>query len=212
MKRLVAFLLLACASVAPALAHPHVFVSVSNEVIFTPDGKVGGIRHQWKFDDMYSAFVTANLGTDGKDPTPEQMLPIAKTNVESLKEFDFFTFLKMNGKPVPLKDGADYSMTYDPSDQTVTLYFTLPLEKPAPAGKFFVFQIYDPSYFVAFEMDRKDPVKLVNSPKGCSLSVNKPGALSAADQKKLAESAGTNDSPGEDFGMKLADSIIVACP
>ena len=212
MNRLLACLLLLCAPVAPALAHPHVFVSVASEVLFAPDGKVTGVRHQWKFDDMYSAFVTANLGTDGKDPTPEQMLPIAKTNVESLKEFDFFTYLKMGGKPATFVDAIDYSMTYDPSDQTVTLYFTLPLEKAAPAGKFFVFQVYDPSYFVAFEMERKDPAKMTNAPAGCSLSVNKPGVLSAADQKKLAESAGTNDSPGEDFGMKLAESVIVACP
>ena len=212
MWKLAALVPLLAAPAAPALAHPHVFVSVASEVIFAADGKVTGIRHHWKFDDMYSAFVTANLGTDGKDPTPEQLLPIAKTNVESLKEFEFFTYPKFNGKPAVFKDSIDYSMNYDASDQTVTLHFTLPFEAPVPAGKFFVFQVYDPSYFVAFALEKKDAVKLVGAPQGCSLSVSKPGALNAADQKKLAESAGTYDSPGDDFGMKLSDSAIIACP
>ena len=98
MKRLACLALLCLAPAAPALAHPHVFVAVESEVLFSPEGKITGVRHHWKFDDMYSAFVTANLGQDGKDPTPEQMLPIAKTNAESLKEFDFFTYGKLNGK------------------------------------------------------------------------------------------------------------------
>ncbi len=212
MKKPAALFLALLTPVAPAMAHPHVFVSVASEVIFAPDGKVTGVRHHWKFDDMYSAFVTANLAEDGKDPTPQQLLPIAKTNAESLKEFEFFTYAKFNGKTSTFKDAVDYSMDYDGADQTVTLHFTLPLEASTPAGKFFVFQVYDPSYFVAFASEKKDALKLVGAPAGCSFSINKPGALSAADQKKLEASAGTNDSPGEDFGMKLSDSAIVACP
>ena len=211
MKRLATILLLCFAATVPAQAHPHVFVSVANEVLFAPDGKISGVRHHWKFDDMYSAFVTANLGTDGKDPTPAQMLPIAKTNVESLKEFEFFTFGKVNGASAKFGDPVDYSMSYEGSDQTVTLHFTLPFEKVG-ASKTFVFQIYDPSYFVAFAFEKNTPVKLEKAPHGCSLSVSKPGELTAADQKKLADSAGTYNSPGEDFGMKLADSAIIACP
>ncbi len=211
MKKLACLALLCLAPAAPALAHPHVFVAVESEVLFSPGGGITGVRHHWKFDDMYSAFVTANLGQDGKDPTPEQMLPIAKTNAESLKEFEFFTFGKLNGKTEKFLDATDYTMSYDGSDQTVTLHFTLPLEKPA-AGKLFVFQVYDPSYFVAFELEKKNPARLVGAPAGCSVSVSKPGSLTAADQKRLAEAAGTNNSPGEDFGMKLSDSAIVACP
>ena len=212
MKRLISALSLLVAASSPVLAHPHVFVSVVSEVLFGSDGKISGVRHHWKFDDMYSAFVTANLGENGKDPTPEQMLPIAKTNAESLKEFDFFTYGKMNGKTEKFKDAIDYSMSYDGKDQTVTLHFTLPLETPAVNNKLFVFQVYDPSYFVAFELEKKDPVKLVDAPKGCSISASRPSALSAADQKRLADAAGTNDSPGDDIGMKLSDRTIVACP
>ena len=199
------------AASAPALAHPHVFVSVTSEIVFTPDGKVSGVRHHWKFDDMYSAFVTANLGTDGKDPTSEQLLPVAKTNAESLKEFDYFTYAKLSGKPQKFADATDYSMDYTPADQTVTLHFTLPLEAPAHV-KLMIVQVYDPTYFVAFELERKNPLSLVGAPSGCSISVSKPSLLSSAEQKRLADVANTNDSPGADFGLKLSDRAIVACP
>jgi ABC-type uncharacterized transport system substrate-binding protein len=194
----------------PAQAHPHVMVSVTSEVIFA-DGKVAAIRHHWTFDDMYSAFVTANLGQEGKDPTPQELQPVAQTNVESLKEFDYFTVPKLNGKKVVFGDPRDYSMTFDGKDKTATLHFTMPL-KEATQSKLFVFQIYDPSYFVAFQFDKGEPVTLAGAPQGCSLSVSKPKALDSDESKKLNESFFSGLSPGSDFGAKLADRAIVACP
>ena len=194
----------------PARAHPHVMVNVTTEVIFA-DGKVSGIRHHWTFDDMYSAFVTANLGQDGKDPTSAELQPVAQTNVESLKEFDYFTVPKMNGKKAGFGDPKDYSMTFDGKEKTATLHFTLPLAE-AVQSKLFVFQIYDPSYFVAFAFDTGEPVKLLGAPQGCSLSVSKPKALDSEESKKLNESFFSGLSPGSDFGAKLADRAIVACP
>ena len=194
----------------PARAHPHVMVVVTSEVIFA-DGKVAGIRHHWTFDDMYSAFVTATLGQDGKDPTTAELQPVAQTNVESLKEFDYFTVPKMNGKKAGFGDAKDYSMTFDGKEKTATLHFTLPLAE-AVQSKLFVFQIYDPSYFVAFAFDKDDPVKLLGAPQGCSLSVSKPKALDSEESKKLNESFFSGLSPGSDFGAKLADRAIVACP
>ena len=209
MKRFALLLPLLLWSLA-ARAHPHVMVSVTSEVIFA-DGKVAGIRHHWTFDDMYSAFVTANLGKDGKDPTTAELQPVAQTNVESLKEFDYFTVPKMNGKKAVFGAPKDYSMTFDSRDKVATLHFTLPLAE-AIAPKTFVFQIYDPSYFVAFSFEKGDPVKLLNAPAGCSLSVSKPRALDSEESKKLNESFFSGLSPGSDFGAKLADRAIVACP
>ncbi len=195
-----------------AQAHPHVWVSVKAEAVLGPDGKVVAIRHHWTFDDMYSAFVTANLGKDGQPPTPEDLQPVAQTNVESLKEFDFFTYGKLNGKPVKYDDPKDYSMTYDPKDEVATLNFTLPLTRPAETKKAFTFAVYDPSYFVAFSFDKGQSVNLEGGPKGCSLSILKPHALDEAEQKKLNQAMSENFSPGEDFAFRLADRAMVACP
>jgi ABC-type uncharacterized transport system substrate-binding protein len=211
LKSIVLASLLLFGSVAGALAHPHVWVIVKSEILFDPSGKVSAIRHYWTFDDMYSAFVSAGLGKEGKDPTPQDLQPVAQTNMESLKEFAYFTVSKIQGKPAEFGEPKDYSMSYNPGDQTVTLAFTLPFATPLPS-RTFAFQIYDPSYFVAFGFDKGASLTLTGAPSGCSLSVIKPRALDEAETKKLNESYFSGLSPGEDFGIKLADRAIVACP
>ena len=197
---------------APALAHPHVWVVVKAEAILGDDGKVIAIRHHWTFDDMYSAFVTANLGKDGQPPTSEELQPVAQTNVESLKEFDYFTFSKLAGKKVAYGAPRDYSMTYDSKQQIATLHFTLPLVKPAETKKAFSFSVYDPSYFVAFGFDKGDAAHIEGGPKGCSISINRPTALDEKDQQRLSQAMSENFSPGEDFALRMSDRAIIACP
>lgn len=192
-------------------AHPHVFVTATEEVLFGPDGRASGVRHAWKFDDMYSAFITQGLGTPEQVLTKEQLQPLAKTNVESLAEFGYFTVLKASGQKSEFGDPVDY-WSEEGQDKLVTLHFTLPLKQPASAGRALTLSVYDPTYFVAFSMADKDPITLQGAPSGCSASVFKPKSLDPTDTQKLNESFFTNMSPGADFGIKLAEKAIVACP
>ena len=211
--RIVAAALAAAASLVGqgAEAHPHVFVTAKEQVVFTPDGKVKGIKAAWTFDDMYSAFAIQGLGDPDKLLTREQLAPLAKTNVDSLAEFGWFTVAKTGGKSVPFADPVDYWLEETP-DKLITLHFTLPLKTPVPTGTFFNLQVYDPTYFVAFDFDTKDPVTLENAPNGCSTTVTKPKPLDNTDNQKLSEAFFTNMSPGTDFGIKLASRAIIACP
>ena len=42
-------------------AHPHVWVTMTEELFYAPDGSVTGVRHAWTFDDMFSAFATQGI-------------------------------------------------------------------------------------------------------------------------------------------------------
>jgi ABC-type uncharacterized transport system substrate-binding protein len=192
-------------------AHPHVWVSARAQVIFDAKGEIEAIRNAWTFDEMYSAFVTEGQGTDGQLMTKEELAPLAKSNVESLAEFDFFTYAKVANAKVEFGTPIDYSLEQR-EDKLVVLRFTLPLKTPASASKAFSFQVYDPTYFVAFEMEKQDPVGMAGAPKGCSVNLLGSNPLAAEDTKKLSESFFSGLSPGYDFGIKLASRIIVACP
>ena len=194
-----------------AAAHPHVWVSARAQVVFDTKGEIEAIRHAWTFDEMYSAFVTEGQSKDGQLLTKEELAPLAKTNVESLAEFDFFTFAKAANAKVEFGTPIDYSLEQR-EDKLVVLRFTLPLKTPASASKAFSFQVYDPTYFVAFEMEKQDPVGMAGAPKGCSVNLLGSHPLAAEDTKKLSESFFSGLSPGYDFGVKLASRIIVACP
>ena len=194
-----------------AMAHPHVWVAVRSEVVFGDDGKIIGVRHAWEFDEMYSAFATQGLGKNGAPPTKEELAPLAKTNIESLAEFDYFTFAKQNNEKPAFKPPQDVTLEVN-ERKSVVMHFFLPLQFPASAKKPFSFQVYDPTYFVSFGLEKKEPVRMSRAPAGCSLSLVEPSSLVATDNQKLSEAFFQNMSPGADFGIKLATRAIVACP
>ena len=187
------------------------FVTAREQVLFSPDGRISGIAAAWTFDDMYSAFAIQGIGDGDKILTRDELAPLAKTNVDSLAEFGWFTVGKTGGKAIAFSDPVNYWLEESP-DKLITLHFTLPLKEPVRTGPFFSLQVYDPTYFVAFDYDAKKPVELVNPPQGCSVSVTKPRPLDNTDSQKLSEAFFTNMSPGVDFGIKLAARALIACP
>src|SRR4030081_1217318 len=85
--------LLTSAFAGLAHAHPHVWVTMHTELVYAPDGSITGIRHAWSFDDMLSTFATQGLESKEKGKfTREELAPLAKVNVESLKEYEYFTY------------------------------------------------------------------------------------------------------------------------
>lgn len=194
-----------------AHAHPHVFVSVKSQAIFGSDGRITAIRHDWTFDEMYSSFATTGMNGAGKGPSPEQFAAIAKQNIEDLAQYEWFTHARGASKKVEFATPVDYSVT-QPEGGNLELHFTLPLATPASAAKAFTFEVYDPSYFVAFSFDDKDKPAMQNAPKGCSISLFKPKPLDPGLQAKLNELFFSGLSPGADFGVQLAERVIVACP
>jgi ABC-type uncharacterized transport system substrate-binding protein len=120
-------LVAACSAVS---AHPHVWVTVKSELVYAPDGAITGVRHAWTFDDMFSTFAIQGIESKKKDQfTREELAPLAQVNVDSLKEYDFFTYAKANGKTIEFNEpAAGYYLEFDPKDTVLTLYFTLPLK------------------------------------------------------------------------------------
>jgi ABC-type uncharacterized transport system substrate-binding protein len=196
---------------SPASAHPHVWITVKSEIAFTPDGKVSAVVHDWVFDEMYSSFATQGLAKKGELVKRDQFAPLAQENAGSLAEIGYFTTLKIGGKPVEFGSVTDYWMEERP-DHLVEFHVTMPLKTPAPLAKFVTLRVADPEFFIDFEFDDKNPVKLLSPPAGCSASVAKPKPLEDGDKSKLSESFFTNLSPGANFGFKMASSAIIACP
>jgi ABC-type uncharacterized transport system substrate-binding protein len=205
---LLAGALLICA--APALAHPHVWVTMHSDLIYGPDGSITGIRHHWAFDDMYSAFALQGLESKEKGKyTREELQPLAKVNVESLKEFDYFTFATIDGQKVSLGEPlSDYSLDYN--DSVLTLNFTLPLKTPVKA-KSLTIDIYDPTIFVDFAFDKEHPVKWENPPQGCKLQIALPREMTYAEGKALSEIPADQPNLTMQWGAQFANKILVTC-
>jgi ABC-type uncharacterized transport system substrate-binding protein len=176
--------------------------------MYAEDGSIKGIRHAWTFDDMFSSYAVQGINTVEKGVyTREELAPLAQLNVESLKDFDYFTFARANGKKQELADPTDYYLEY--KDAALVLHFTLPLKNPI-RSKQFTLEVFDPTYFVDFALQEKDPVKLVNAPAGCATTIQR-----ATDGTATAQKLGEQnflDNSNITFGTMFANKVAVVCP
>lgn len=204
------FAALALFSASVAQAHPHVWITMKSELVYGPDGSVTGVRHAWTFDDMFSTFATQGLESKEKGKfTREELAPLAKVNVESLKEYDYFTIARANGKKAELDPPADYWLEF--TDGLLTLHFTLPFKTPVKAQNVDV-EMYDPSWFVDFSFAEKDPVKLVGAPAACQLAVQRPGEGGQAPKGQPGEAFFNNPGAAGNYGAQFSNKIAVKCP
>ena len=196
---------------APARAHPHVWVTMHSQVVYAADGSATGVRHAWSFDDMFSAFATQ--GYDGKVKgqfSREELAPLAKVNVESLKEFDYFTYATADGDKLRMKDPLpDYHLDF--TNQVLTLHFTLPFEKPVKAKRLHL-EIYDPTIFVDFSFAKDRPAQLSGAPAGCKLDVALPREMTFAEGKALSQIPADQKNTSMAWGAQFANKILVNCP
>jgi ABC-type uncharacterized transport system substrate-binding protein len=213
MTTLIRFLLVALVTLAFAAhahAHPHVWVTMHSELVYAPDGTITGVRHHWAFDDMFSAFATQGLESKEKGKfTREELAPLAKVNVESLKEYDYFTYATADGVKTPLSEPApDYWLDYN--DSVLTLNFTLPFKTPVKAKELKV-EVYDPSIFVDFAWAKDKPVQLVGAP-ACKADVVMPREMTFAEGKALSAIPADEQNTTMAWGAQFANKILVHCP
>jgi ABC-type uncharacterized transport system substrate-binding protein len=196
------------AGVSSAKAHPHVWITAKSQVLYAPDGTVTGVRHAWTFDDMFSAYAVQGIEPKVKGTySREELAPLAQTNVESLKEFGFFTFAKADGSKQRFLEPVDYFLDY--KDSLLTLHFTLPAKTPFKA-KQLVLEVFDRAFFIDFKYADQDPVKLVGAPAACRMQFQRPIDGSAAAQKLGEQDFAGGE--GGNFGLMFANKITVDCP
>jgi ABC-type uncharacterized transport system substrate-binding protein len=112
------------ATTAPALAHPHIWVTVETTLLFDK-GNVTGIRHRWLFDEMYTTMAIQGLdaNNDGIYDRKE-LAELAKVNIDGLKEMGYFTQAKQGDKVPEFADPKDYFLEH-----------TEAVEPPGPASQ-----------------------------------------------------------------------------
>jgi ABC-type uncharacterized transport system substrate-binding protein len=195
-------------TVGPAAAHPHVWVTMTSEIVYAADGAVTGVRHAWVFDDMFSTFALQGIETKQKGMyTRDELAPLAEVNMTSLKDFEYFTSAKADGKEAPFDEPKDYWLDY--KDSVLTLHFTLPFKTPVKTAALDL-EIYDPTYFVDFSFAKDKPVTLVGAPAACKLAVAKPQEPAAAGVR-LSESFFNQPAASANFGAQFANKLTVKC-
>lgn len=198
----------------PAAAHPHVFVDAKTEIVFDQSGRMTAVRNIWQFDEAFTQFAIQGLDTNGDGKlSDEELKPLADVNVKSLQEFKFFTYLTVGRDQAKFLPPKEYWLEFHGG--RLTLFFTLPMEKPMVPGKHAMLEIFDPEYFVAFTFLKKDPIKLVGAPATCRATYKPPHELDMATMQTLAAiPADQHDLPPDlvQAASVLANHVTVSCP
>lgn len=201
--------LLTLAFSAPLAAHPHVWVSVETTVVYD-EGKIVGLQNRWTFDEAYASMALEGLDANNDGIYDrEELAELAQVNIDGLKEFNYFTHAKLGDTPLAMAAPRDYWLEF--TDETLSLHFFLPLSEPVLAdAPGFTFQIFDPSYFIAFDFADKDPIKLAaGAPANCNIGIAVPEA-DTAEAEKLGEAF--YQQFGGDIGISLAKTVSIECP
>jgi ABC-type uncharacterized transport system substrate-binding protein len=199
---------------APAFAHPHVWVDAKAEIVFDAKGEITNVRHSWRFDPDFSAYATVNLdaNNDGK-LSEEELKPLADTNMDALKDYDYFTYLYVGTKKVAFAKPTVYRLEFQ--DDRLTLFYTLPLNEPLALRGNAMLEIGDPEYFVAISLVSGEEVKLDGAPKGCTTTCTPPRPLDGHTMAMLgAIPASQHDIPQDlaQAATALSNVVQLHCP
>jgi polyphosphate kinase len=204
----------AATAAQPALAHPHVFVDATIEVIFDDQGRASALRIGWTYDDLFSMMIVEDRGLD-----PDYDGILTADAVAQLSGFDMQwdpgfpgdTYPLLDGQPLPLGPPQDWTASHD--GVRITSTHVRPFVTPVAVGATpLVVQVYDPTFYSAY-LIAGTPV--LTGGAACTVQVFEPDRAAADEilMAAIAEMAGSADMEG-DFpavGAAYAEEARVTC-
>ncbi len=202
-------------SAVPACAHPHIFIDARATIVFNDAGEVTAIKHEWKFDEAFSAWSIQGLDTNGDGVTSEQELQgLADENMTGLAAYSFYTFVGEGEAPdLGFKHLPDPRQDY--ADGRTILHFGLQLDQPYRIRDMLEVSISDPEYYVAITFEGPQAVSLENAPAGCTATIDPPKQIPPALADKLYSLGADVTELPPDLAQAMRGmqgSILVHCP
>ena len=213
--RMAAVALLACGMAAPAMAHPHVWIEMRSDVVFDAQGRIAALNLMWTFDDGYTQMALDGLDANGDGVySSSEIEPLTRENMNSLKDYDYFTVMRFNGEKQALGEVTEFGQIW--SNDKLQLHFQVPLKTPLdPARGEFMAKVYDPDFFIAIDYAKDQPVSAIGDmPAGCRLLVKPlPTDAEIDSTRDMLATKGADWKPenNEDFGALFAQPVTVSC-
>ncbi len=199
----------------PAFAHPHVWIEMRSDVVFDANGLITAVNVEWTFDDGYTQMALDGLDTDGDGVySQEEIAPLTKENMASLKDYEYFTVMRVNGAKQEFGEVKEFGQIW--SNDKLSLHFQVPLKTPVdPRAGEFVVKVYDPDFFIAIDYVKDDPVSILGTaPDPCRLELKPVPSDAELEQTRLMLSTkGQEWQPenNEDFGAMFAQAVSIQC-
>jgi ABC-type uncharacterized transport system substrate-binding protein len=198
-----------------ARAHPHIFVDAGLTLIMDAAGEVTAVEVTWRYDELYSMLLAEDYGLD-----PDFDLVLTEAEVAATLGFDLNWSDGFEGGLVIAQEGRDItlgapepvSLRMTGTGQIETTHRRAVTGTGAGTGAV-VAQIYDPEFYVAFEMIL--PVDLSGA-DGCEVALVRADLDAAyAGLEAALEAIGGAVAAEDNFppvGALFADRVEITCP
>lgn len=208
-------LLLAAAFPGPAAAHPHAYLEYGVTLRFDAAKRIAALDVIWLMDEMYSAYATDGLDVDRDGRIePDELAPLARENLNTLREWGYFTYVKHDGRRIPLGPAEGGGSRMDGG--RIEMRFTLPLGEPLdPRRGQVTFSSFDPTFYIDVTPLRGHPFALEGEGgRGCRVDLGPDPASTARyvpDAAVQALDIGPGDDVDRSVGARFAPWAAVTC-
>lgn len=141
--------------------HPHVFIYNSITVVFDENG-LAGFRLKWVFDEMFTNMIVHDFDKNKNGSLePPEIKDIENGAFSNLKNFNYFTHIKINNKTFKVEFVTDFSAEI--KGNALIYRFFVPCHVRAGSSfKEVRIAIYDISFYCSIFLT-KNPVGLENA-------------------------------------------------
>ena len=194
-------------------AHPHIFVDAGLRFLRDAGGAITAVEVTWRYDELYSLILAEDYGLD-----PDYDLQLTEAEVAATLGFDlnwnsgFEGGLALSQGGVALGLGAPepVSLRLLETGQFETVH-RRPVTGAAPGGV--EAQVYDPEFYIAFEMILE--IAVADAPD-CEVDLLRADLDAAyAGLEAALEEIGGAVAAEDNFpavGALFADRAVIACP
>jgi ABC-type uncharacterized transport system substrate-binding protein len=193
-------------------AHPHNWIDLKTEFILDEKGQLTQLLQHWKFDVYYSAIKLADIEKE-YDSQQQGLRKLAKEMAESLKNYDYFSELKIENQSVMLPKPSDYLLNTIVKEGQQQLLLTMRFRmnnSPDIKRKTLSWRVFDPSYYIDMRHQKSSQILIRNGKsRECSVDIETPKP--STEIIKYATSLDRSQKDTKGLGSYFAEKVLINC-
>ena len=136
------------------------------------------------------------------------LLEIAQTSLTNLHDYDYFTEVSQNDRPIGFETAIGLESGLD--GESLWMTFTVPFVEPLPPTAGAIrYRVYDPEFYVEMRHVEDRPVRLLGALSVCQATVV--DSQPTIEQTLFAASLDPVTSPGFNLGEAFAQTATIQC-
>ncbi len=206
-QALLALMFFFAAGSSPAQAHPHAWIDLRSTVVLDASGRITAIEQQWLFDPFYTVLATEEM-SDEATTRAEALTALARSHLENLRSYDYFTEVRAGGAKVALGTVSEFESEL--REGRLWMRFVVPFVTPIdPTRRALTFAVFDPTYFIEIAHLEGEEVAFRGAQTGCSGRIVPPNPTTEA--VLLAQSMDRDATPDSTLGSIFAERVEITC-